>query len=362
MLTYINQEQETFLKIINDYPQTQDNALQQYPSGSKHWLILATGSSYNAALSAKYYIERLTNVRISLAQPFHYQHYEQVDPTIDYVVGVSQSGQSTATVDALNYVNQHHSVQTLAVTSIPGTEITQATNATLDIQTGREQVGYVSLGFSSTVLSLMLLGLRIAHQNHLLTDVQEQAELAELRRIAEETNHVIAETTRFALQWQDDFTNANRFATIAYGPAIGTAQEMETKFTEIVRVPSNGYELEAYMHGPYLALNAEDRLFFMRTPGTKAVIDKAKALESYEARYTKHVFTLDYTNTANDDDQRTLSLPKIDDDTKVPFLAATVFQVLAWTTAIDHGINLSDLIFDDFSEVVHNKTQHQNYV
>lgn len=212
------------------------------------------------------------------------------------------------------------------------------------------------------VPSLGLLGLRIARQNELISAAQEQTELDELRAIALTTDTVIARTTQFAQHWERDFTAAQRFATIAYGPAIGTAQEMQTKFTEIVRVPSNGYELEAYMHGPYLALNADDRLFFMRTPGTKAVLDKAQALASYEERYTDHVFTIDYTGKADEQNARNLLLPKIADDAKVPFSAATVFQVLAWTIAIDHGINLSDLIFDDFSEVVHNKTQHQNYV
>jgi glucoselysine-6-phosphate deglycase len=31
---------------------------------------------------------------------------------------------------------------------------------------------------------------------------------------------------------------------------VGVAKEFETKFTETVRVPSSGFELEAYMHGP----------------------------------------------------------------------------------------------------------------
>lgn len=361
MLTYINQEQTTFLKILANYPEVQDTALQNYELGSQHWLVLATGSSYNAALSAKYYIERITNVRIDLAQPFHYQHYEQVDPTIDYVVGVSQSGQSTATVDALNYVNQHHKVGTLAVTSMPGTEITQATDATLDIQTGREQVGYVSVGFSSTVLSLMLLGLRVARKEQLINSDREAEELAAITRIAQMTDTVIDRTTEFARALQEDFAAAHRFTTIAYGPAIGTAQEMETKFTEIVRVPSSGYELEAYMHGPYLALKPDDRLFFVKTSAEAAVMDKAAALTAYESRYTQHVFDVDFTGTLTADDH-TLQLPVVSDDAKVPLIAATVFQVLAWYIAIDHGINLSHLIFDDFSEVVHNKTQHQNYV
>lgn len=361
MLTYINQEQATFLKIIHNYPAVQDNILGEYPTSSKHWLILATGSSYNAALSAKYYIQKLTGIQIDLAQPFHYQHYEMVDPTIDFIIGVSQSGQSTATVDAMNYVKEHHDVKSLAVTSMPGTEITQETDATLDIQTGREQVGYVSRGFSATVLSLMLYGLRIAAVAGKISAEKEKSELLEFTQIAQSVDTVILHTSLFAETFAKDFSAAQRFSTIAYGPAIGTGAEMETKFTEIVRVPSNGYELEAYMHGPYLSLKPTDRLFFVKTPAEAAVIAKADALRGYEQRYTDHVFTIDLTGK-EPVDVHTLALPAVADANKAPFIAATVFQVLAWYIAIDHGINLSDLIFDDFSEVVHNKTQHQNYV
>jgi glucoselysine-6-phosphate deglycase len=47
------------------------------------------------------------------------------------------------------------------------------------------------------------------------------------------------------------------------------AKEFETKFTE-VRVPSSGFELEAYMHGPYLEANARHVMLFIEdTPDAR---------------------------------------------------------------------------------------------
>lgn len=40
---------------------------------------------------------------------------------------------------------------------------------------------------------------------------------------------------------------------------------METKFSETIRVPSQGLDLEAFMHGPYLEMNDTYRL---DTPAT----------------------------------------------------------------------------------------------
>jgi len=84
MMTYIHQQHEVLLNILNGYPKTipviQDK---------KEWLILATGSSINAAKSAKYYIEKLTRARITIEEPFNYQFFEKPNPAIDLVMGVT---------------------------------------------------------------------------------------------------------------------------------------------------------------------------------------------------------------------------------------------------------------------------------
>jgi glucoselysine-6-phosphate deglycase len=54
-----------------------------------------------------------------------------------------------------------------------------------------------------------------------------------------------------------------RFVATGYGALVGVAKEFETKFTETVRVPSSGFELEAYMHGPYLEANARHVMLFI---------------------------------------------------------------------------------------------------
>ena len=45
----------------------------------------------------------------------------------------------------------------------------------------------------------------------------------------------------------------------------GTAKEFETKLTETFGVPSQGFEFEAYMHGPYLEADTTHLLFFIES-------------------------------------------------------------------------------------------------
>lgn len=362
MFTYIKSEQAAMLKILDNYPTETDKALIDAPIESAHWLVLATGSSINAAQSAKYYIEKMAKVQFDIKQPYNYSHYDQIDPTIDFVLGISQSGQSTSTIEALTKVKNDHLVHSIAVTSMPGTEITQVANTTLDIQIGHEQVGYVSLGFTATVLNLMLLGLRVGVKKGLVSKAQEQQEITEFKTIALKFNDTIDQTTHFFENNRDDLKNAYQFTSIAYGPSVGTADEMQTKFTEVIRVPSQGHELEAYMHGPYLAVNDQHRIFFIETDSSDAIVNKEIALKNYEQRYTKHVFAINFRDDHPESQDHTLNLIPIKDEFKVPFIGVLPFQVLAWLITTERGVDLSKQIFTDFSDVVHNKTEHQNYV
>jgi glucoselysine-6-phosphate deglycase len=361
MLSYILQEQETLSAILAQYPNNIDRALTGLDITTQKWLVLGTGSSINAAQSAKYYMEKTAQIKLDIQEPYNFSHYETIDPELQVVIGISQSGQSTSTIEAMQKVAAHHAVHTMAVTSIPDSEITQATSSTLDILSGRERVGYVTLGFSATVLNLMLLGLRIAVKKQLLSEADEAMELAAFKKLTKQFGAAIERTLIFFEKHRADFKEAPRFSAIAYGPAVGTAQEMETKFSETIRVPSQGVELEAFMHGPYLEINPQHRLFFIDTPAQSDVIEKAGLLKAYEQKHTKHVFTISLRKEIPEDDFE-LALGICEDEYKAPYLAIVPFQVLCWYISKEKGIDLTQRIFTDFSQAVKSKTTVQDYV
>ncbi|MGC6768488.1 SIS domain-containing protein [Enterococcus sp. LJL128] len=361
MLSYILEEQDKLTNAIKSYPKNIDQAIQGLSLTADNWLVLGTGSSINAAKSAKYYIEAVAGVKLAIEEPYNFTHYEKIDPELQVVLGISQSGQSTSTIEAMAKVTAHHSVHTMAVTSIPDSEITKVTTTTLDILSGRERVGYVTLGFSATVLALMLLGLRIGVKKGLISEEQELAELDEFLELTSRFNQSIERATAFFEQHRQDFQQAPRFTSIAYGPAVGTAKEMETKFSETIRVPSQGVELEAFMHGPYLEINPEHRLFFLDTPARPEIIEKAGLLKAYEQKHTSHVFTISLRSEAAAD-KHTLALGNCKDERKAPYLAIIPFQVFCWYISREKGIDITQRIFTDFSQAVKSKTTVQDYV
>lgn len=252
MMTYISEEPACLAQILRDYRQKLapiETFVRQHPV--RRILLLATGSSLNAALCARYFFEQRFGVLLDIKEPYNFTHYDAIDPHADLVVAISQSGKSASTLEAMRKV-QASGKSVFALTSDPQSPIGGASDGVLDINTGIESVGFVTRGFSATVLNLLLIALIIARKQEKACEVEEQHYLAELQRLVAAIPEVIVRTSRFIDRHSETLRSGERFVATGYGALVGVAKEFETKFTETVRVPSSGFELEAYMHGPYL--------------------------------------------------------------------------------------------------------------
>ncbi|MCS2170287.1 SIS domain-containing protein [Scandinavium sp. TWS1a] len=351
MMTYIHEEHATLSQILNNYP-----ASIPVIEDENEWLLLATGSSVNAAISAKYYIESLSDVRVTIAEPFHYQHFEKHNPAIRTVVAVSQSGESTSTLHALTALKKRYPVKTVGVTSKPQSELAKTADTFVLLDIGEERVGYVTKGYVATILTLMLMGLRHAHAVGAIDDARELQELATLREAVNAIPAIIDTTESFFTRWQDSLIASPRFTSIGYGPAVGVCMEMATKFTETVRVPSQGIEMEVFMHGPYFEINPQHRLFFLDVPSVAR--ERLNLLRQYQQRHTQYVYTV---MPGNSDDPHTLALNVDMPETVLPLLMIIPFQILAHHIAEGKGNNLPQRIFTDFGIAVKSKTKPGDY-
>ncbi|OAT28877.1 putative glucosamine-fructose-6-phosphate aminotransferase [Buttiauxella brennerae ATCC 51605] len=351
MMTYIHEEQATLSAMLYGYPHDLPEI-----KGKGTWLVLATGSSINAIKSAKYYVENLANVRVTVEEPFHFQHYEKMDTATDLVLGVSQSGESTSTINAIKHIRKSFPVVTYGLTSKLSSELAKTVDHAIDIEIGEERVGYVTKGYVATIFKFMLLGLYTARCNGLITETQEAEELAKLTVAVKSIPQIIDTTELFFEKWKDELTSSPRFTAIGYGPSVGVIKEMETKFAETIRVPSQGVELEAFMHGPYFEVNGNHRMFFLDTPGEAR--ERLLLLKAYEQKYTDYIYTVKLGESS---DERTLAINAEVDIFIAPLLMVIPFQILAHHIAEAKGNNLPQRIFTDFGISVKSKTKPGDY-
>lgn len=351
MKTYIELQQKVLSSIL------EQNKSQQFVNDTelefnqfKSWKILATGSSANAITTAKYYIQQLLNVEVEIIEPFNFVHYQTpIDPTALYIA-VSQSGRSASTVDATNYV-QAKTQNIVVVSSDLSSPICQLTENVVDIGCGQEKVGFVTVGFSSTVITLQLLALNIGVKIGMVNEALYKQELTEFESVVNKVDQVIEASHTWYQENQPQLVQANKIVTIGYGAGYGVSREAETKITETVRCAMNGYELEEYMHGPYLSLNADTYVISLQTANQLEA--RSQLLIEYIADYTEHCYQISYKNQTHNIKQ--LGLDTEVSEHKSALLFVIPIQILSYRLAADKGIDLSVRVFDDFDKVLKSK-------
>lgn len=345
MLDYIQEEQETLSSIIAKYQFHKETKLAKV----NHLLILATGSSYNACIAAKVFFEKVSGATVTIEEPYHFQHYGKLPRAVDGIIAVSQSGKSSSTIDALRELQKKENIQIILTSDITS-PIAQLSDYVIDLDVGLEKVGFVTKGYVATVLQLMLLGLTVGASKDQLTETEVNDYRMQLQQLVDKIPTVIEKSQLFFEENEAIFRLATRFIGIGYGPNWGTVKEFETKFTETVRKPSSGFELEAYMHGPYLEADAEHLLFFVENNSINA--QRSAKLREYMTSYVGHILTI---TTEKRLDKQTLSLNVEVDESLTPLILVIPFQLFAYQTATAKGIDLNKRIFDDFDQVLKSK-------
>ena len=345
MQDYIYEEKEVLSTILKK----NDFSTRKQMKKTTNLLMLATGSSYNACLAAKPALESYGELTVDIQEHFHFAHYGKLSPSIDTVIAVSQSGKSASTVEAVKMI-QKQEIPIIAVTNDVQSPLALEATQIIDLGAGIETVGFVTKGYSATVLQLLLLGLGIGISKNNISKEIEQNYMQQLQKIIDHLPVIIQKTEEFFDEYQSLFRLTQRFITIGYGPNWGTAKEAETKLTETIRVPSQGFELEAYMHGPYLEADASHLLFFIE--GDNENKERSQKLRRYMSQYVGEALTI---TTKKARDEKTLGLA-IECDEYLSILALVVpFQLFAYKIAAAKGIDLNKKIFEDFDTVLKSK-------
>lgn len=349
MLSNIYEEKEVLLKILKEFKEKNLKIVEELKEKNiNRILILATGSSMNTAQTTKYFLEEILNCFIEIKEPFNFYNYEKIDNSLDLVIAITQSGKSSSTIEALKYIKENSTIQTLTITSDIKSPVIKYSDLILDLNLGIEKVGFVTKGFSATVLNLFLLGIFLSESKKVVSKEKVRIYLEELEKIINYIPKVIKISEDYFEKNKELLKATDRFIAVGYGGALGIAKEFETKFTETVRYPSQGFELEAYMHGPYLEANKNHIIFYLENDGK--LKNRMKNLREYMDSYIKKSILIGLNNG-----DINISLEEKFDEHLVLLLLVVPIQIMSYKIATFKGIDLGIRIFDDFDKVLKSK-------
>lgn len=326
MYTYIREEADQCrINIANAEALTKD-AVTLFCSGSySHILIVASGSSYNASVSAAPFIESVLNVKCDVYASYTFSAYGRTfgDSSHTFVFGAGQSGRSSNTNAALDKARAL-GLPTVGLTAETASEMRNHCDVISDWGVGIEKNGCVTKGYTTLILYFMLFSVQAAAA----TGRIDSEKAALLTRQLGEACDVIAAMVESTDAWYQrnaaEFSELKRVQVLGCGAGYGSALEGALKIAETACIPSNAYEQEEFLHGPCFEDNSQYSVFVIDSCGPSS----DRAIQLYHALHylTDHVYLV--TNRGMDDSKVVSvahNLPSI----MTPLFNAIPFQVLS---------------------------------
>jgi glucosamine--fructose-6-phosphate aminotransferase (isomerizing) len=215
--------------------------------------IIACGTSYHAGMIGKYLIEEMAKipVTVDLASEYRYSSCVSQNPL---TVVISQSGETADTLAALREAQQR-GCPTLAITNVVGSTITREADEVFYTRAGPEIGVAATKTFTTQVVAMMLLGMRIGMKNRNLTPSNLRARMREVRSLPV--------YIRAILDKADDIEDAANMLVDArdvffIGRHINypTVLEGALKLKEISYLHAEGYAAGELKHGPLALIDS----------------------------------------------------------------------------------------------------------
>ncbi len=209
--------------------------------------VVACGTSYHAAMMAKYAIERWTRipVEIDIGSEFRYR-----DPVLDdrtLVIGISQSGETLDTLAATRYATAQGAF-VLAVTNVVDSSMARESDAVLYTRAGPEIGVAATKTFVCQLVVMQLLALYLAQQRGSLDNATIEIMTDAIRELPGQVERVLESADSIANlveQWSD----VRDFFFLGRGVAFPVAMEGALKLKEIAYVRAEGYAAGEMKHG-----------------------------------------------------------------------------------------------------------------
>jgi glucosamine--fructose-6-phosphate aminotransferase (isomerizing) len=301
-------------------------------------LILACGTSSYAGMTAKYWIEAIAKVPVSVEVASEYRYRDSVPHPNTLVVTISQSGETADTLAALKHARSLGMHHTLTICNVATSAMVRECALAYITRAGVE-VGVASTkAFTTQLAGLFLLTLCLAQVNGRLTEEQEAAHLKAMRHLPVAIASVLALEPQI-IAWSEEFARKENALFLGRGMHYPIALEGALKLKEISYIHAEAYPAGELKHGP-LALVTNEMPVVTIAPND-ALIEKLKSnMQEVRARGGQlYVFADVDSRISSGEGLHVIRLPEHYGDLS-PILHVVALQLLAYHTALARGTDV----------------------
>lgn len=345
----------TFLENIKEIPDRLDALLGEYDQirallqgnprlqRCRRIAVVGSGTSLNAAHTAKFFGEALLGSPIPLYHPNPFVNYSGdvllAEDTL--YIFISQGGKTKLVYEAVEKVKAR-GLASLSITENPASPIARMTDVAFDMGTGFEPYMYRTTGYSATVTLLNMIFMALAEARE--AGFSANACLDDMRAAVDNLDTL----RRLSLDWYDDaaakLQKHDFFWFAGAGNLYPVAKEADIKFMEMLPVHSTSFELEEFMHGPQNAFTSQDGYFLLHKGG-----EDDEKVEQIRAFLTRELGAPCYLLSDTTTGEGRIVLP-VRSERFYALEYITFFQVLAYRLAEGRKRDLSHPIYPAVSQ------------
>ncbi len=211
--------------------------------------IAACGTSWHAALTGKYMIERLARLPVDVDYASEYRYRDPIAGPDALGLLITQSGETADTLAAQREMKLMGS-KTVAICNVVGAMVAREAHGAIYTHAGPE-IGVASTkAFTSQLTALFLLALKLGQVRGKLDAAQSVILIEELSRIPAKIEEVLRGCSAQCEQLARDFSTSRDFLYLGRGIHFPIALEGALKLKEISYIHAEGYPAGEMKHGP----------------------------------------------------------------------------------------------------------------
>ena len=297
--------------------------------------MVACGTAFYAALTAKYWFEKIARVpvEVDVASEFRYREPPVAPGTS--ALFVSQSGETADTLAALRYmISQNATI--ISVVNVPESSIARESDLVLPLHAGVE-IGVASTkAFTAQLTVLALLAIKVAYAKGVISEAQYRVYISDINRIPGLVSQALGIDTAVQ-KVARKLATAQDVIFLGRGAMYPIAMEGALKLKEISYIHAEGYPSGELKHGPIALIDKKIPVVVL-APMDSLFEKSVSNMQEVMARSGKVLLLScqNGLNAASDGTWSTLTMPATP-ELIAPILYAIPAQLLAYHTAVAKG-------------------------
>lgn len=304
----------------------------------EHIQIIACGTSFNAGLTAKYWLEEISGVSCDVEIASEFRYRKSITRKNSLLLSLSQSGETADTLAALKKAKLANFLATMTICNIKSSSLVRESDFALLTKAGVE-IGVASTkSFTSQLVCLLLLTLYIAKLQQKISNKTETVFINQLQQLPDALEKILEQNDSIE-KIAHDFAYKQHSLFLGRGIFYPIAMEAALKLKEISYIHAEAYAAGELKHGP-LALIDNEMPVIVIAPNNN-LLDKLKSnIAEVQSRGGRlYIFAEKSTEFMANNNYNLLPMPNVPEIIS-PIVYSVPMQLLSYHIALVKGTDV----------------------